>query len=562
MRLLLALLVCAQPAGAVSVERLPEVRVQPAIPAGRFVPFLELPASAGPGASLAPELEVPALLPAAVEAAPLPVLPSAAAAEPVAVQPQAPLTERLAPISAAVEADVQTLGRASGEAASGGAQAEIRLLQGGEGAAPASIEAAPAAGRPASLKPAPAPEERRRAVRYMMWGTPAFKLGAEVVTLSMPLLVMKNLGGATMVAALVVVYQAAQAAVGALTPALLRRWPAARILAGSILAQGVLVGAMLGLAAAHAAAPWLVFPIYGLIGGAIGVADTARRLIPSLLLGRDEQALRDYNARLHRRYETAGVIGSALGGALIAWLGPLYAMLIQPPAYFVSAWLFLKVRHPAAPAAEGGQRASWKDVFAGARTVLGDGRLRWLAAAMVLPQIIHRVFENLLLPVYAKTLLGAGALAAALLTASNLGELGGASFMLRRSTRYPGPSAWVRWAALGLLAGWMLPLAGHWTLALALGALLPAIFLFSSTWAGSQLSLESEVQRSVPEKDQPGVMSFLNGLFIAGTAAVSFGLGRLLDGWGTGPALVWICGGFTAVGVLLAFAWRRFRPRP
>src|SRR5438477_376906 len=67
--------------------------------------------------------------------------------------------------------------------------------------------------------------DRQRAVKLMMWGAPAFKVGAEVVTLTMPLLVMKNLGGATFVAGLLIIYQLAQAAGRALTPALLRRFP-------------------------------------------------------------------------------------------------------------------------------------------------------------------------------------------------------------------------------------------------------------------------------------------------------------------------------------------------
>lgn len=568
MRLLLALLVCVQPAFAASIERLPEPRPLTGVAVSRGLPKLELPAAPDLGVPGLPstELGIPATLAAAL---PVSVLPAAAApqlaalAVPAAAEPQAALTAGLEPVAAAVSADLQSLGRASGESASGSGETEIRLLQGAapQNAAAAPVAAPPSSASPAPLKPAaPASEETRRAVKLIMWATPAFKLGAEVVTLSMPLLVMKSLGGATVVAALIIVYQAAQAAVGALTPALLRRFPATKVLAGSVLAQAVLVGSLLGLAAAHSAAPWLVFPVYGLVGGAIGVADTARRLIPSLLMGRDEQALRDYNARLHRRYEAAGVIGSLAGGALIALIGPLYAMLIQPPTYLLSAWLLMKVKLPARASQEH-DGSSWKDVFAGAKRVLRDSRFRWLAAAMVLPQIIHRVFENLLLPVYAKTLLGAGALAAVLLTASNLGELGGASIMLKKSSRFPGPSAWVRWAALGLLAGWALPVAGHLSLALGLAALVPLIFVFSSTWAGSHLSLESDVQRHVPEKEQPGVMSFLNGLFIGGTALVSFGLGRLLDGLGTGPALLWICGAFTAVGVLLWLAARRLKER-
>ncbi|MBI3551816.1 MAG: hypothetical protein HY077_04805 [Elusimicrobia bacterium] len=560
MRILLEILVAAQPALAASFERLPEGRLPSAARPTSPVPKIELPeigANTVPVLPNIPSLDAAAdaVLPGQVStglAGPQAVLPGAGAET-----PQAALASRLEPIAETVAGDIENSGRVSGEIGAQSSEGEIRLLQGGAPEAVPSVaaalpEEAPHTSGLQSSKSAPLSPERQRDVKLMMWGTPAYKVGAEVVTLSFPLLVMKSLGGATMVAGLLIVYQLAQAVGGALTPPLLRRFPASKVLAASVLAQGVLVGGLLALAAAHAVTASLVFPVYGLIGAAIGVADTCRRLMPSLLLGHDEEALRVYNARMHRRYETAGVIGSALGGAMIALVGPLYAMLIQPPAYLISAFLLWKVRKPVSAQTVDEDSASWGDVFKGAKKVLTDRRFRWLAAAMVLPQIIHRVFENLLLPVYAKTLLGAGALAAVLLTASNFGELGGASLILKRSQRYPGPSAWVRWGAFGLLAGWMLPLAGlHLPIALALGLLVPAIFVFSSTWAASQLSLDSDVQRAVSQKEQPGVMSFLNGLFIAGTALVSLGLGWLLDYAGTGPALLWICAGFTAVGLLV-----------
>lgn len=569
MRVLLAALLAAQQCFGVAFEALPETRVEPA-------PI--------PGQGAAPVAVVPPLGSLLIERPSIPdlAIPSPELIETQSLQPiqtrtaraqrseKQTLAQRMISLGTRL-ADLTGFGRSERfEASSSAGERQIRLLQGGtvgdenaSAASPAPPSTPTLQKRSSGSRP---PQDPRRAVRLMMWGTPAFKLGAEVVTLSLPQLVLKAAGpagGAAAVAMLLIVYQAAQAVVGMATPMLLRRFPASKVLAASVLTQAVLVAALVGLSAAHLVSTWSVLPFYGLLGAAIGVADTARRLIPSLLLGHDEDALRDYNARLHRRYETAGVIGSAAGGLLIATIGPLYAMLIQPPAYLVSAWLFSRVRHQRSTIGSG--EGSWRDVFRGAKKVAADPRLRWLAAAMILPQIIHRVFENLVLPVYAKTVLGAGALTAALLTASNLGELGGASFMLKRSKRYPGPSSWVRWAAFGLIAGWALPAVGGLPLALALGVLAPCIFVFSSTWAGSHLSLESAAQKLVAEKEQPGVVSFLNGLFILGTAAASLLLGRLLDAAGTPSALLWICGGFTAVAAVLWSASRALkynRPQP
>jgi hypothetical protein len=246
----------------------------------------------------------------------------------------------------------------------------------------------------------------------------------------------------------------------------------------------------------------------------------------------------------------------------MAAFGPLWSLLLQPPAYLLGAWLFSRVSVPDAPPAaalapvRGGLRARaaeyLADVKAGAKLVLGDRRLRWLALAFVLPQIVHRVFENLILPVYAKTVLGHGGYSAYLLTASNLGELVGAALLLRLAAKIPAPS-WVRRGGLGMLLGWALVFS-H-----SLPVLLPLILAFSMTWSSSDLSLRAEVQSALSEKDLPRATSFLFGAFVLGAAAVSLGLGAFLDALAPAVALPWVCGLFTALGAAVFLASRRLR---
>ncbi|MEQ1920779.1 MAG: MFS transporter, partial [Elusimicrobiota bacterium] len=193
-------------------------------------------------------------------------------------------------------------------------------------------------------------------------------------------------------------------------------------------------------------------------------------------------------------------------------------------------------------------------IKAGAKLVVGDGRLRWVALAFVLPQIVHRVFENLLIPVVAKTVLDNPAASAWLLTASNAGELAGAAVLLRLAARFPSSHGWVKWGALGLLLTWALAFST------SLPLLLPLILFSSLTWAASDLSLRSEVQRSVSEKDQPRAISFLYGAFVLGSALVSLALGGLLDALPVALALIWICGGFSVLALVVFFAARRLKP--
>jgi hypothetical protein len=180
---------------------------------------------------------------------------------------------------------------------------------------------------------------------------------------------------------------------------------------------------------------------------------------------------------------------------------------------------------------------------------------------MILPQVVHRLYEHLLLPLYAKQALPHEALSAALLTASNMGELIGATVLLKLSARFSGPYRWVRWGAYGLAAGWLIWLVPTLGLgpAAALAALIPVILVFSSTWAGSHLSLETELQKRVEPSAQPRVMGLLYAAYVAAAALAALGVGRLLDAAGLVPGLGVLAGILTALGVALVVASRKLR---
>lgn len=408
--------------------------------------------------------------------------------------------------------------------------------------------------------PRPPNREAAKNVRRMMLGSAAMKSGMETVTLSIPLLALSTLGGASMVAALVVAYSISQAVFAGAASSLADRFPAHNVLAAAVVSQAALVGLVITLGAVHALTATTLLPLYILIGGAVGIAETTRHSIPALILGQDGDALNQYNARLHIAYEIAGVAGALAAGALIGLTSPLWSLLIQPPAYLLAAYFFLRVRHdrPTAPStATGGIwdkiRAYTSDVKAGAGIVLGDGRLRWVALAFVLPQIVHRLIESLLIPFFAKTVLHEPESSAWMLTASNLGELIGAVLLLKFAARLKGPNTWIRYGALGMLLIWSL------TSTTALPVLLPLILLSSLSWAASDLRLRSEVQSTITEKDQPRALSFLYGAFVLGTSAATFALGGLIDSLGMGAALYWICSGITALALAVFFASRRIK---
>lgn len=448
-------------------------------------------------------------------------------------------------------------------AAPAAARENFALLT-GESFTPAALTdtvlAAPAAAEAPLPPPTPRSPETAKNIRRMMLGTAVMKSGMETITLSVPILALTAFGGISAVAGLVVIYGLSQAVFAAMSSGLAERYSARKVLAGAVVAQAALIGTLIAVGAAGALTMGTLIPLYLLIGGVTGVIETTRHSIPALLLGQDEAALKQYNAKLHISYETAGVIGALAAGALIGLVGPLWSLVIQPPAFALAAWYFWRVKHAVPEAGPASKRgigarvaAYFGDIKAGAKLVLGDGRMRWVALAFVLPQIVHRVFENLLIPVFAKKVLENPSASAWLLTASNAGELAGAAILLKLASRFPGSKGWVKWGALGLTLTWALAFS-H-----SLPILLPLILVSSLTWAASDLSLRSEVQRDVTEKDQPRAIAFLYGVFVLGSALVSLALGGLLDAMPVAAGLFWICGGFTVLAAIVLFASRRLK---
>lgn len=430
---------------------------------------------------------------------------------------------------------------------------------------PSPVVFSAASESPAPLPPSSGKPESAKAVRRMMVGTTVMKAGMETMKLSMPLLALQAFGGVSAVAGLIVAHGLAQAGFAGMAGSLSDRFSARKVLAGAVATQALLITTLLVVGLTGALSGPTMIPLYLLIGGVSGVIETVRHSIPALIVGKDEESLKKYNAKLHIWYEVAGVAGALAAGGLLATVGPVWALALMPPAYLAAAWFYSRVRHdnPAGPAtiARAGSftgimtkvRAYFADIKAGAKTIVGDSRLRWVGLALVAPQIVHRVFEDLLIPVFAKKVLMSPESSAWMVTASNMGELVGAAILLRLASRFKGSSSWVKWGAIGLTLIWALAFSK------SLIVLLPLVLLSSATWSSADLSLRSEVQRAVPEKDQPRAMSFLYGAFVLGGALTSLALGALIDALPLTQAIMWTCAIFSALATGVFFASRKLK---
>ncbi|MBI5201416.1 MAG: MFS transporter [Elusimicrobia bacterium] len=501
------------------------------------------------------------------------------AKKPVSAQPLA-----LAEKGVAIAKEAKLAASAPADAATASTERQFNILLGAPSAEPAKSEteveapatagwknllspalpknAARAAAEPEAPQP---PQSTKKSVRWMQAGTALWKFGIDPVTVAVHLIALQALGGATQVAWLVIFYGTSQMIATSLAAGFTDRHPAAKVAAGAALTQAGLVAAVLGLSALGWVSSSTLFPLYAALGAATGVLETARRVVPALVLGKDEQALKQYNGSLHMFYETAGVSGALLAGAVILKFGAAAALWLQPIAALGAAYAFSRVSHafePAATAAPSGSareriaaaiKGSAEDLRIGAKAILGDPRLRWFTLVMVLPAVVHRVFENVLLPVFAKQVLEMPAASAWLLGSSNLGELIGAAVLLRFAATSKGPFAWLRLAAVGLLGIWALSATS------SLPLLFTLIFLSSLTWAASDLSLLSFLQSVLPEKTQPRALGFLVGLTTLVSTVAALSLGKALDGIGAAAGIVGANAAFTILAVALYFAAKRLK---
>lgn len=594
----------ARAAAAPAAAGAPRIVVAPPAPAP-----LALPALAAPSLN-APANLLPSLTPTVLPIAAVPAVAARAtvlqAASPVAVKAalQAaparaaePLPKRLERLSEGAAADLEALPAAGASQSRGAAETGFDRLLGAPSAPPVSgaLADAPApAPRPffrGGLKPAsanaaaepsapaaptsPAPAVSKSDVRSYLAATAVFKIGIEALGLAVPLIALTVFGQAKWAAVMAMGWGLAQIIGSSVGGGFLDRRPPAQVLSRTMLLQAGTVGLLLALFAAQSvtgiafAQPAAVFALHVVTGILAGVADTARQVIPPAIVGPDGQDLKVFNAKVHIAYQVAGVAGALAAGVIIAKFGVVWALLLHPPAFLFAAWAFsrlklapaLKARAEAAPRRayeklKGGLVRAWTDLKAGLVAVKSSRVVFWASVALVIPLLLHRLLEGLLIPVAAKAVLGDPSVAAWIIAASNFGELLGAFWLMRANRDESKPSKlrspfWVRMMSLGVLGLWA------FTLAPSLWVVLPAVAFGSLTWAASDLSLRSKIQESLPPELRGRTFGFLTAVTFALVLLTSAVLGVVFDAFAAGPAFWAVNAALTAVVLGLFYAASR-----
>ena len=288
---------------------------------------------------------------------------------------------------------------------------------------------------------------------------------------------------------------------------------------------------------------WILVALYGVGNSVFYPAYTA--LVPQVLP--QEQLVQAAALRQFVRPLSTRVIGPALGGAIVAALGPGTGFLIDAGSFGAStAALLLMAARPLERAAARTVSSVAQQIREGLRFVLA---LRWLwmsllAVTLAMVFFLGPVF--VLMPFVVKNHLHGGADGLGLvLAAGGVGALAASIVMGQRGTpRRPLVVVYVAWAiaAFALIgyaqadAVWQAALVS----ALSIGALVTG-----------QILWESLLQRSVPSELLGRVASF-DSFVSSGLVPLSFAItGPIADALGPRTTLRWA--GVFSGGILLAF---------
>ena len=273
----------------------------------------------------------------------------------------------------------------------------------------------------------------------------------------------------------------------------------------------------------HSSQVWSLAVLAGVNGLAIAFwFPAAVGLIPSTV---STPQLRQANALLGLARNSSGVAGAALGGVLVALIGPGPGLEIDAASYLAAGVLVVLIRVGQTPRV-GYRPGVFRDLAAGWQEFWSRA---WLWGIVIQFSLVNMAFVGamiVLLPLVASRSLGGAMAYGAIYAAAGAGALGGGLLLLRRS---PGRPLLV--ATSGILIGlpfFVLLALGAPLLALLLTSFLAGLGMetFGVLWSTTmQQQIPQEKLSRVSSYDSFGSFVFMPiGLAAAGPLAALLGL--------------------------------------
>ena len=292
---------------------------------------------------------------------------------------------------------------------------------------------------------------------------------------------------------------------------------------------------------------WLLLAIVALLGSFAPPYFASQRTILPELVGEDETRMSQANSSIEGGNALAALVGPAIAGALIPFVGASNVLYLDAATYLVAFFLVLVF----VPRRKSVTAAASRGVLAGLRFVLSDRLLAPLAATMVVFGFLAAGLSAGL-PVYAYDEFdGSSWIAGLFYAALGAGAVVGSVVAVFVVKRIPP----LRLAAIGILAFtvplWVLPFLPPW----------PVVFLalFSATFFSPLVNgpLVAVLTARTPEGLRAKVMT---AVISANTLAAPLGFliaGQVLEHWGVVPLFTAVVLGITWMAIVFAaITWR------
>ncbi|HWQ23278.1 MAG TPA: MFS transporter [Gaiellaceae bacterium] len=388
----------------------------------------------------------------------------------------------------------------------------------------------------------------RSAVSALVLAETVSMIGTRMTYLALPWFVLVTTGSPGKMSLVLAAEILPMAVLGVPSGAVVQRFGSRTTMLASDLARAPILGSVPLLhATGHLTFPSLL-GIVALLGAFAPPYFASQRTILPELVGEDERRMSQANSAIEGGTAFAALIGPALAGVLIPFVGAANVLYVDAATYlvaFVLVLAFVPRRKPiGAKAAEG--------VLAGLRFLARD---RFLAPLGLL-MITFGLFGAGLsagLPVYAYDAFdGSSRIAGLFYAALGAGAIVGTALAVL-VVRKLQP---LRLAALGIVAFslplWVMPFLPPWPVVFL--ALFTAM-LFTPFVNGPLMAV---ITARTPEALRPKVMT---ALIAANTIAAPLGFllaGQILEHWGVVPLFTLVVAGITSLALLFAaFAWRR-----
>ena len=394
---------------------------------------------------------------------------------------------------------------------------------------------------------------KRSAVPALVLAETISMLGTRMTYLALPWFVLVTTGSPGKMSLVLAAEILPMAILGIPSGAVVQRLGSRTTMLVADLARAPILASIPLLYAAGLLDFWLLLAIVALLGSFAPPYFASQRTILPELVGEDETRMSQANSSIEGGTALAALLGPAIAGALIPFIGASNVLYLDAATYLVAFALvlfFVPRRKPVAAAARQG-------VLAGLRFVLQDRLLAPMAATMVAFGFFAAGMSAGL-PVYAyDEFEGSAWIAGLFYSALGAGAVVGSVFAVFVVKRIPP----LRLAAIGILAFavplWVLPFLPPW----------PVVFaaLFAATFFAPLVNgpIVAVLTARTPEALRAKVMT---AVISVNTLAAPLGFllaGQVLEHWGVVPLFTAVVLGFAWMAVVFAaITWRHADGEP